>query len=65
MIGVSRPESWVDRLRASALPTESAPTSIAKHIDGKRRVVTQPVMKATAFSSNAEFGLPQENDLFE
>jgi hypothetical protein len=44
---------------------ESAPTSIAKHIDGKRRVVTQPVMKATAFSSNAEFGLPQENDLFE
>jgi hypothetical protein len=26
-------------LRASALPTESAPTNIAKHIDGKRRAM--------------------------
>jgi hypothetical protein len=49
----------------SALPTESAPTNIAKYIDGKRRAMTQPVMEATAFSSNVEFGLPQENDLFE
>jgi len=64
-IGVSRLESLGDRLRASALPTESAPTNIAKHIDGKRRAMTQPVKQATAFSSHEEFGLPQENDLLE
>ena len=64
-IGVSRLQSWGDWLRASALPTESAPTNIAKYIDGKRRAMTQPVMEATAFSGNVEFGLPQENDPFE
>ena len=64
-IGVSRLQSWGDWLRASALPTESAPTNIAKYIDGERRAMTQPVMEATAFSGNVEFGLPQENDPFE
>ena len=64
-IGVSRLQSWGDRLRASALPTESAPTNIAKYIDGKRRAMIQPVKEATAFSSHVEFGLLQENDLFE
>ena len=63
-IGVSRLESWGDRLRASALPTESAPASIAMYIDGKRRAMTQPVMEVTAFSSHVGFGLPQEDDLF-
>ena len=33
--------------------------------DRKRRAMTQPVMEATAFSGNVEFGLPQENDPFE
>jgi hypothetical protein len=35
------------------------------HIDGKRRAMTQPAKEAAAFSSHVEFGLPQENDLFE
>ena len=63
-IGVSRLESWGDRLRASALPAESAPTNIAKHINGKPRAMIQPLKEVTAFSSHVEFGLPQQNDLF-
>jgi hypothetical protein len=64
-IGVSRFESWGDRLRASALPMESAPTNIVKYIDGKRRAMTQPVTEATAFSSHVDFGLLQDKDLSE
>jgi hypothetical protein len=69
IIGVSRSEFWGDRLRASALPTESAPTNIARHIDGRRRAMKQamkqPVIEAMALSRKVEFGLPQENALFE
>jgi hypothetical protein len=63
IIGVGRLESGGDRLRASALPAESAPISIAKYIDGKRRTMKQPVIEAMAFSGKVEFGLPQENAL--
>jgi len=69
IIGVSRFEFWGDRLRASALPAESAPTNIAKHIDGKcramKRAMKQPVIEAMALSGKVESGLPQENALFE
>jgi len=64
-MGVSRLESWGNRLRAPALPAERAPTNIAKHIDGRRRAVKQPVIEATAFSGNVESSLPQENARFE
>jgi len=59
MIGVSRLEPWGDRLRASALPTESAPTNIAKYIDGQRCAMKQPVIEVMASSGKVEFGLPQ------
>ncbi len=63
-IGVTRLEPWAGRLRASALPTESAPTNIARYIDGQRCAMKQPVIELMAFSSNLEFSLPQENALF-
>jgi hypothetical protein len=56
-IGVSRLESWGDWLRASALPTESTPTNIAKHIDGQLCTVKRPVIEVIAFSTKVEFGL--------
>jgi hypothetical protein len=55
-IGVSRFESWRDRLRASALPTESAPANIVKHSNRKRRAMKQPVIAAMAFSGKVELG---------
>jgi hypothetical protein len=55
-IGVSSLESWGDRLRASAPPTESAPTNIAKHIDRLLCTVKRPVIEVMAISTKAEFG---------
>lgn len=45
MIGVSRFESWADRLRASALPAESVPARIANNIDGTHRAMKQPLIE--------------------
>jgi hypothetical protein len=49
IIGFSKLESWGGRPRASALPTESAPTNIVKYIDRKRSIMKQPVVEAMAF----------------
>ena len=57
IIGVSRFAFWGDRLRASALPAESAPTNIARHIDGQLCTVKRPVIEVIAFSTKVEFGL--------
>jgi hypothetical protein len=63
IIGVSRRDSWGDRLRASALPAESAPANIAKYIDEKLRAMKQPVLEIIAFSGKVEFGLLRESPL--
>jgi hypothetical protein len=60
IIGVSKLEAWGNRLRASALPTESAPTNIVQNIDGKRSVMRQPLVEATAFFGKIYFSLLQE-----
>jgi hypothetical protein len=56
-IGVSSLESWGGRPRASAPPTESAPTNIANHIDGQLCTAKRPVIEAIALSNRIEFGL--------
>jgi hypothetical protein len=64
IIGVSKLEAWGNRLCASALPTESAPTNTVKNIDGKRSVMRQPLVEAAAFFGKMDFSLPQENALY-
>ena len=63
IIGVNRLDSWGDRLRASALPAESAPANIAKYIDEKRRAMKQPVLEVIACSGKVEFGSLQKSPL--